>query len=45
MLGFSTVCNNLKVDYLMSIGEGAVGKSLLLECFMRKKGVRNGKKN
>jgi hypothetical protein len=36
VLGFSTVCNNLKIDYLMSVGEGVANRSLLFDCFMKK---------
>lgn len=46
MLGFCTVCNNLKIDYLLSICDGKVEKSLLLDCFMdeRSTGAGKGKK-
>ena len=40
VIGFSTVCNNVKVDYMLAIGEGMVEKSLLLQGFFRKKNGR-----
>ena len=33
ILGFSTSNTNLKLDYMMSVNEGGLTQSLLLECF------------
>lgn len=41
VLGFSTVCNNVKIDYLLSILEGSVDRSLLLDCFIKKRKEKN----
>lgn len=37
ILGFCTSNNNLKLDYMISVNEGELTQSLLLECFYASK--------